>query len=332
MPFSPNWTRGKIGKVLRQAIFLGGAVLSLTPWSSPLLAIGLGAMLSLTLTNPNPRLGQKLSEGFLQLSVILLGFDMSLTLVAKTMVSNTLPAAATVFGGILIGLLLGKAFGIRMRESTLVAAGTAICGGTAIVAVGSATKADEEDVTVAIGTVFLLNTTALYLFPVVGHAMRLTEQQFGDWAGLSIHDVSSVVAAGEAYGRKALQLAVGAKLMRVIWILPAVWVLSRVLDRYSPLPSRSGKTSSEQREKKKHIPWFIGIFLGACLARQYVPVMAAIGPVLSRCGEAALTLTFFLMGTDISRKTLKALTWRPVTQAIVLWAMISTATFLFARR
>ena len=331
MPLSPNWTRGKIGKVLRQAIFVGGAVLSLTPWSSPLFAIGLGSLLSLLLTNPNPRLGQTLSEFFLQLSVILLGFDMSFTLVAKAMISNTLPAAVTVFGGILIGLFLGKVLGIRMREATLVAAGTAICGGSAIVAMGSATKADDEDITVAIGTVFLLNAAALYLFPIIGHALHLAEPQFGDWAGLAIHDVSSVVAAGEAYGRNALQLAVASKLMRVIWILPAVWILSRVLDRYSPIPSHSFNTSSERREKR-HFPWFIGLFLGACLARQYVPLMVTVGPVLSRCGETALVLTFFLMGTDVSRKTLRALTWRPVTQAILLWAMISTATLLFARR
>ena len=327
----PIGTRINIGKSwFRQAVFLIAAAFALSPWSSPLVAIGIGAFLSLVLKNPKPRLGQRLSEHFLQLSVILLGFDMSVTLVASTMITSAFWAAATVAGGILLGLLLGKALGIELRESILVTAGTAICGGTAIVAVGASTQAEEEDITVAIGTVFLLNTAALYLFPLVGHAMHLTEQQFGHWAGFAIHDVSSVVAAGEAYGQKALQIAVGAKLMRVIWILPMTWALAKLLSKHAGKYSAHNQNERKQPKTKVHVPWFIPAFLGACLIREHVPGMATIGSTFSRCGEAVLMLTFFLIGTDISRQTLASLTWRPVTQGIVLWVAISVATLLLA--
>ncbi|GAC1691139.1 MAG: putative sulfate exporter family transporter [Terriglobales bacterium] len=283
--------------------------------------------LSLSISNPYPKMGQALSEWLLQASVILLGFGMSLAIILRAMTSGALFALSVIFCTLLLGLLLGKLLGIKLRESVLISAGTAICGGAAIGAVGSVVGADEEDTTVAIGTVLLLNTAALYLFPAVGHALNLSQQQFGIWAGVAIHDVSSVVAAGDAYGLDALPIATAVKLTRVVWIMPLVLALKWALTRGARSKrSRADYRSKNAQTSKIHVPWFIGIFLLACLARQFVPGIAAAGHILSHMGIAGLTLTFFLVGAGISRKTLKALSWQAVAQGSILWLFVSAAS------
>lgn len=283
--------------------------------------------MSLAITNPYPKSGHRLAEWLLQVSVVVLGFGMNLELVLRAMARDALLASAIIVFALLLGLLLGRVLGIELRESALISAGTAICGGTAIVAVGSAVRAEEEDVTVAIGTVFLLNTAALYLFPLVGHALQLNQQQFGVWAGISIHDVSSVVASGDSYGPSAMQIATAVKLTRVVWILPLVWILRVAMNHRSRNRNISPEFPARRSFKlRTHIPWFIGAFLLACLVRRFASGVAEIAPVLTRFGEAGLTLTFFLMGAGISRKTIEALGWKAVTQGTVLWLFVSAAS------
>lgn len=311
---------------MRKLVFLGAALFCLIPWMSPLLAIALGAAISLIVTNPYPKLGQKLAEWVLELSVVLLGLTMTLSTVVKAMEQGTLFAFGIISSSLLVGLLLGKALGIGLRESALISAGSAICGSAAINAVGSVVHAEEEDITVAIGTILLLNTAALYLFPAVGHAMHLNQQQFGIWAGVSIHDISSVVAAAESYGTDAMPVAIAVKLTRVVWIIPLAFTLRWAVSRWGAKNTSPELRSKQAFGNKLRVPWFIGIFLLACAIRQFVPGVSSAGPILTRLGVAGLTLTFFLMGAGISRKAVKSLGWRALTQGSLLWLFISVVS------
>jgi uncharacterized integral membrane protein (TIGR00698 family) len=190
------------------------------PWVSPPAALALGAILALTHENPFPHVGKKVSAKLLQVCVVFLGFGMDLPVVFRSGLQGADLAAATIATTFGLGWLLGKRLGIDRKVSTLISAGTAICGGSAIAAVGSVIGVGESEISVAMGTVFILNAVALYAFPVVGHALGLTQVQFGTWAGIAIHDISSVVGASANYGLDALQTATAVKLARALWIIP----------------------------------------------------------------------------------------------------------------
>ena len=191
----------------RQALFFCAAAFCLTPWASPPIALTLGAFLALTHENPFAHLGKRMSATLLQVCVVLLGFGMDLPVVLKAGASGAGFAALTIAATLGLGWWLGKLLGILPKTSALISAGTAICGGSAIAAVGSVIGVAEGEITVAMGTVFILNAIALYLFPVLGHAMHMSQTQFGTWAGVAIHDISSVVGAASHYGLSALQTA-----------------------------------------------------------------------------------------------------------------------------
>jgi uncharacterized integral membrane protein (TIGR00698 family) len=308
----------------RKAILLVAAAFCLTPWSSPILAIGIGVGLSLLLGNPDNVLSRRAAEISMKLSVVLLGCDMSFDLVMKTMIISAFPAAMTVVATLLAGLLLGRLLGSAPDESGLLSSGTAICGGTAITAIGPSIAANEESITVALAVILPLNTAALYIFPLIGHAYQLPGEEFGRWAGLAIHDISSVVAAAESYSPEAMQVALSAKLIRVIWLPVVLWAF-----RWAVRRERAGyrESAAASGNNSLHIPWFIAVFLVACFARSHFPALAASGHIASECGKAVLDLVFFLMGIDVSRKTIKALTWKPLMQGALLWMMVSAGTF-----
>jgi uncharacterized integral membrane protein (TIGR00698 family) len=227
---------------------------------------------------------------------------------------------------LLLGLLIGRRLRMNQRTSMLISAGTAICGGSAIAAVSSVTDADEGDVTVAMGVVFLLNGAALYLFPPVGHALHLTGHQFGTWAGVAIHDISSVVGAASRYGLDALQTSTAVKLSRALWIVPVTLALS---SRHR----QNADAGAEQRTPRKvHIPWFIGLFLLASVCRSVIPAVAAAGPALTDLARRGLTLTLFLIGSGLSSATLKAVGWKALVQGMVLWIIISGVSLLIVLR
>jgi len=208
---------------VRQALFIAAAAFCLTPWVSPPLALALGAILALTHENPFAHLGKKVSAKLLQVCVVFLGFGMDLPVVLRTGLQGAGFAAATIAMTLGLGWALGKRLGIDRKVSALISAGTAICGGSAIAAVGSVIGVAESEISVAMGTVFILNAVGLYAFPVVGHALGLTQVQFGTWAGIAIHDISSVVGASAHYGLDALQTATAVKLSRALWIIPVAW-------------------------------------------------------------------------------------------------------------
>ena len=305
----------------RQAIFIVAAAFCLTPWASPPIALTLGAFLALTHENPFAHLGKRVSATLLQVCVVLLGFGMDLPVVLRAGASGAGFAAVTIAATLGLGWWLGRVLRILPKTSALISAGTAICGGSAIAAVGSVIGVAEGEITVAMGTVFILNAVALYLFPVLGHMMHMSQAQFGTWAGVAIHDISSVVGAASHYGLSALQTATAVKLSRALWIIPVAFGAA-----YAFRTSRSAVQAADTEKPKVRVPWFVGFFLLASVLRSYVPGVAAAAPALSHTATVGLTLTLFLIGAGLSARTLRQVGWRPLLQGVLLWVFISTAS------
>lgn len=333
-PAGPAQRLGGLPRRVRLAIFAAGAAFSLSPWASPALALGLGMALALTLNNPALKLSRFGSKYLLQASVVLLGFGMNLDVILRTGEQGLLFAAVTIVTTFALGALLARWLKIERLTSLLISAGTAICGGSAIAAVGASVDADHGQMTVAMGTVFLLNAVALYSFPVIGHALGMSPTEFGTWAGVAIHDISSVVGAAVAYGHGSLQTATAVKLSRALWILPvasaaALWF------RHAPQRGLTNTqfgfevdAASTAQRRKLQVPWFIGLFLLASVVRSFSPGVASVAPSLDHLAEVGLTLALFFIGANLSRATLKAVGIKPLVQGVLLWMVISVGSLL----
>lgn len=297
--------------VLRYVLFFAFLLFCVTPWASPPLALALGLVLALTAGNPFGRQTSKPTKLLLQASVVGLGFGMNLQKVVQAGRTGILFTIATIAGTLLLGWLAGRALGIERRTAHLISSGTAICGGSAIAAVGPVIDATDEEMSVSLGTVFILNSIALFVFPLIGHVLHLSQMQFGVWAAIAIHDTSSVVGAAAKYGNEALQIATTIKLTRALWIVP--------LTIGTALAFRHKST-------RITIPWFILWFLAASVVRTYVA-----GPWESivTVAKIGLTVTLFLIGAALSRKSIAALGARPLILGVLLWIVISCVA-LFA--
>ena len=262
----------------------------------------------------------------------MLGFGMNLPVVLRAGADGAAFAAGTIAVALALGWLFGKLLRINRGTTVLISAGTAICGGTAIAAVGSAIDADEGDMTVAMGVVFLLNGAALYLLPLLGHALEMTNHQFGTWAGVAIHDVSSVVGAAGRYGLDALQTATAVKLSRALWIVPLTLASAIILNRQNRVRAASatfGFDAAQQKTPNRiQIPWFIGLFLLASVCRSFLPGVEAAAGDLTQLATAALTLTLFLIGAGLSARTLRAVGWCALLQGTLIWAFIAAASLI----
>ena len=301
----------------RRLLFAVIAAFCLTPWASPPLALALGLALALTFGNPYLELSKKLAQFLLQGCVVLLGFGMNLAVVLQAGASGAAFAAVSISLTFALGRWLKGRLHIPQKTSALISAGTAICGGSAIAAVGSVIGAGEGEMTVALGTVFVLNAAALFIFPIIGHALGLTQTQFGTWAGIAIHDVSSVVGAASRYGTVALQTATAVKLARALWIVPISAAAAFVFRRSADAATPSGPM---------HIPWFIGLFLLASAARTWLPGIAVLTPTLTHAATVGLSLTLFLIGAGLSRETLGKVGWKPMAQGAALWLCVSAGS------
>ncbi len=301
-------------------VFISAILFCLSPLGSPAIALALGIVLAFAFGNPYPGLSGKPTKYLLQASVVLLGFGMNLSAIYEAGKSGILFTVATIFATLAAGWLIGRMLGVNEKTSALVSSGTAICGGSAIAAVGPAINAESKEMSVALGTVFVLNAIALFLFPLIGSAMALSQEQFGIWAAIAIHDTSSVFGAGQAYGDQALATATTVKLARALWIAPLA-LLFAWLYRSEEKENRTGSA----------IPWFIFLFIGAAAIRTFAPpiVLPSIFDSLVNLAKAGMTVTLFLIGVSLTPRTLKEVGSRPLIQGLMLWIMIS-AVGLFA--
>jgi uncharacterized integral membrane protein (TIGR00698 family) len=291
-------------------LFFVGLIVAASGLISPPLALLAGLIYGLSFVHPYHLDAKKLSTFLLQASVVGLGFGMNLQEVVRAGRNGFLYTAFSIVFAMLLGLAIGWLLKVPNIQSLLISAGTAICGGSAIAAVGPVVDAGDEEMAVSLGTVFVLNSVALFLFPAVGYALHLTQNQFGLWSALAIHDTSSVVGATAKYGAQALTVGTTIKLARALWIVPVALAASLL------------------RKSKAKIkwPWFILLFCLAAVANSYLPMFNEVYPKLSALGKTGLTVTLYLIGTGISRSTLKEVGVRPLLQGVVLWAIVAAVS------
>lgn len=296
-------------------VFFAGLVLAATGIAGPPIALVGGIVFGLIFTNPYLTLSRRLAKFLLQASVVALGFGMELRAVVRAGRTGFIYTAISVVAALLIGYLLGRLLQVEGKPAFLISAGTAICGGSAIAAVAPITGASDEEMSVSLGTVFILNSIALLIFPLIGWTLHLSQQQFGLWSAIAIHDTSSVVGAASRYGAVALVIATTVKLARALWIVPL----------------SLGAAAVKKSDSQVQWPWFIALFCVAALLNSYVPRLSGITQLLSHLGRLGLTATLFLIGSGISRPTLKQVGWRPLLQGILLWIVVAISSLWMIR-
>lgn len=309
-----------VNSILQKVLFFAVCLLCVTPYflpglavfnfMTPPMALLTGLIFANVIGHPYPRKNGKATKILLQVSVVGLGFGMNIESAMKAGMQGMMFTVASIFGTLVLGYFLGKLLKIERNTSHLISSGTAICGGSAIAAISPIIGAGEKQISVALGIVFILNSLALFVFPVIGHNLGLTETQFGIWAAIAIHDTSSVVGAASKYGPHALEIATTVKLARALWIIP----LS--LGTAAVFKNSTGKIK---------IPWFIGYFIIAMLLNTYISSLSLFTPYIYKGAREGLTLTLFLIGSGLSFSTLKTVGIRPLIQGVILWLVISVA-------
>ena len=294
----------------REVIFLLAVVFCLSPLVSPPIALLMGLIIAQFIGHPYLHLNHKATHILLQVSVVGLGFGMNVTSALKAGKEGILFTIVSIIGTLVIGFFMGKFLKIEKKTSYLISAGTAICGGSAIAAISPVIKAEEKQISVALGTIFILNSAALFLFPFIGHQLNLSQSQFGMWCAIAIHDTSSVVGAASKYGPQALEIGTTVKLARALWIIPVAFLSTFIF---------------KSKDSKIKIPYFIGLFVLAMIANTYIPFVQQYNHYLTNIAKAGLTLTLFLIGCGLNRKTISSVGFKPLIQGVILWVIIATA-------
>lgn len=304
--------------VLAVCLLLGyvPGMMAFSSWVTPPVALFLGLAFALLCGQAYPKFNKKVSKKLLQYSVVGLGFGMNLHASLASGKEGMLFTIVSVIGTMMVGMFIGrKLLKVNRDTSYLISSGTAICGGSAIAAVGPVIKAKDSDMSVALATIFVLNAIALFVFPVFGHWLGLTQQEFGTWAAIAIHDTSSVVGAGAAYGEEALQVATTIKLTRALWIIPLALATSVIF---------------KNEGKKISIPWFILWFIVAMLLNTYVlDAVPEVGKAISGLARKGLVITMFFIGASLSTDVLKAVGVKPLIQGVLLWLVISVGSLVY---
>jgi len=297
-------------KLNTKTLFFVGFILCASGVISPPVALTLGLIFGLSFEHPYQADSRNLSRFLLQASVVGLGFGMNLHEVLRAGRSGFVYTAAGISFALIFGLLAGWLLRVNKTASILISTGTAICGGSAIAAIAPIIGASDEEMAISLGTIFILNSIALLIFPPLGWALHLTQTQFGLWAALAIHDTSSVVGATARYGPVALVVGTTVKLTRALWIVPVA----------------IGAAIVKRSKTKIQWPWFILLFCLAAVASTYLTALTNFWLVLSNLGKLGLTATLFLIGTGISRATLRQVGWPPLLLGVLLWILVGVTS------
>ncbi len=296
-------------------LFLLALGFAASGWASPPLALAIGLAFGLLFKNPFASQAAKYSRVLLQASVVGLGFGMNLHEVVRAGRSGFIYTLLGIAFAMTVGMALGVLLKVKRKPAFLISTGTAICGGSAIAAVGPVAGASAEEMAISLGTIFVLNSVALLTFPFIGAFFHLSQTQFGLWAALAIHDTSSVVGAAAKYGAVALAVGTTVKLARALWIVPLTLATALV----------------RQTKAKIHWPWFIGLFCLAAVCNTYVSAGAAVYPWISTAARIGMTVTLFLIGSGISITTVKQVGPRPLLQGVILWLIVSVTSLWLIR-
>ena len=299
----------KLSLKTRETLFV--LQLFLIPFLSPGLALLLGLIVALTIGNPFIQHNKVFTKILLQASVVGLGFGMNIEQAisaGKTGFIFTIFSISITMG---LGLFFGKLLKLNKDTAILVSGGTAICGGSAIAALGPVINAKDKDMTVALGTIFMLNAAALFIFPSVGHWLNMSDTQFGYWCAIAIHDTSSVVGAAATRSELALQIATTTKLIRALWIIPLSLIVAFFYNR------------GTDKKSKITIPWFIFLYIVAMLITTYLPEGKDFYIKAVSIAKTGMIYTLFLIGTGLSKNNIKEVGFNPILLGIILWFIIS---------
>ncbi|HKO78570.1 MAG TPA: putative sulfate exporter family transporter [Flavobacterium sp.] len=303
----------KMNAVVQQVIFVLILLLCLFPIISPPVALVLGLIIANVFGHPFLHLNHKVTNILLQVSVVGLGFGMNVHSAVAAGKEGFLFTIGSIIATITLGTLLGKWFKVQKKTSHLISCGTAICGGSAIAAIAPVIQSDEKQTSVALGVIFILNSIALFVFPLVGHWLDMSQNDFGLWCAIAIHDTSSVVGAANKYGTEALQVATTVKLARALWIIPVALITAVVF---------------KNKKSKVKIPYFIGLFILAMVCNTYFSPVTSFAPHLVSIAKIGLTVTMFLIGAGLNSTVLKSVGMFPLLQGVLLWVSIAVGALL----
>lgn len=289
-------------------------VFGVSDFITPALALFAGLVFALIFPMPFPKFNKKGSKYLLQASVVGLGFGMNVVTALKSGSEGMMFTIVSVIGVMAFGILIGIWMHLNRKTAYLISSGTAICGGSAIAAVGPVLKADDHEMAVSLGVIFILNAIALFIFPPIGHYFGMTQAQFGTWAAIAIHDTSSVVGAGDAYGAEACQIATLIKCTRALWIIPLAFATMFIF--------------RDKKGSKVSIPWFIFLFVAAMVVNTYCGIPSAVSDTIVYISKKALVVTLFFIGAGLSVGMVKKVGIRPLLLAILLWIIIGVSSFM----
>jgi uncharacterized integral membrane protein (TIGR00698 family) len=262
---------------------------------------------------PYPKFNKKASKYLLQVSVVGLGFGMSIDRALQSGGQGMAFTIVSVIGVMVMGVLIGYWMHLNRKTAYLISSGTAICGGSAIAAVGPVVHANDKEMVVSLGVIFILNAIALFIFPPLGRMFEMTDQQFGTWAAIAIHDTSSVVGAGAAFSDAACDIATVVKCTRALWIIPLAFATMFIF--------------RDKNKVKVSIPWFILLFVVAMLITSYCNLPEALTTAIVYMAKKLLVVTLFFIGANLSLATIKEVGFKPLLLAILLWIIIGVASF-----
>ena len=298
---------------LQVFLFVILIIVCISGYVSPPIALLLGLVVANTSGHPFIEYNRKATSLLLQFAVVGLGFGMNVNDALTAGKEGFFFTVASILSTLILGYFIGKWFAIDKKTAHLISCGTAICGGSAIAAIAPVINADQKQTSVALGVIFILNSIALFLFPVIGHALNLSQHEFGLWCAIAIHDTSSVVGAANRYGVEALQVATTVKLARALWIIPVALVTASLF---------------KNKSSKIKVPYFIGLFIVAMLLNSYLPGITAVNTSIVAIAKVGLTVTLFLIGAGLHYKTLKSVGIKPLLQGVLLWVFIGVAALL----
>lgn len=304
-------------EMTRKIFFIVLAVVCLTPFISSPIALALGFILAVFIGNPFEKHLHQYIHVLLQISIVGLGFGLKLDEALQAGKTGLILTVVSIVTVMVLGYFLGKIFKLERPLSYLLSAGTAICGGSAIAAISPIIKPNTKQISLALAIIFTLNSVALFVYPAIGHLLNLTQQQFGLWCAVGIHDTSSVVGAASKYGDEALKIATTVKLARALWIIPVSLITMFIF---------------KSKGSKIKIPWFIGYFIAAIILNTYFPFFDRFSTSITVLAKSGLNLTLFFIGSTLSLQTLKSIGLKPLSAAVLLWVTISIGSLLYIIR
>ena len=263
---------------------------------------------------------QYTSKKILQYSIILLGFDMNLFNVLRVGKQTLILMAFTLTAAFLAAFWAGKLLKLNGNTKTLIGVGSAICGGSAIAATAPVIQADDDEVAQSISTIFLFNVLAAFLFPFLGHAFGMSDQNFGLWAGTAVNDTSSVVAAGYSFSNAAGNLAVIVKLTRTLMIVPVTLVLALYTSR------KAAGSSKGTFRFAKIFPWFVLGFVAASVINTFLPMPAELGGTLSQIGKFMIVMAMAAIGLNTNLVKLVKSGVKPILLGFICWISLSVVS------